>query len=66
MISIFDPKTATHRNLTLPEQDLPLDSVLLVNILIELRVISHQLAESSFGGDPDEPSSVRIDITSLS
>jgi hypothetical protein len=67
MISIFDPKTGTRRDLALPNSlDLPLDSLLLVNILIELQVISEQLTESQRGGDLDEPDMVRADLTSLS
>lgn len=39
--TIYDPKTKVFRALeTAPESDLPFDQILLINILIELRVIA--------------------------
>ena len=66
MISIFDPKLGTQRNFALPDStDLPLDSLMLINILIELQVMNEYLSEQIHGGHPDDPDSSRRDITSL-
>jgi hypothetical protein len=54
--TIYDPKKKTFRALeTASESDLPFEQVLLINILIELRVLTEYLqAEGNDNDDPDE------------
>lgn len=55
--TIYDPKTKGFRTLeTTSEADLPFEQVLLINILIELRVISEYLSDP-----PVEPTEIPIE-----
>ena len=62
--TIYDPRTKTFRALeTAPESDLPFEQVLLINILIELRVLSRYLNdEANPSGRDDDVEEVRAAI----
>lgn len=62
--TIYDPKTKVFRALeTAPESDLPFDQVLLINILIELRVLTRYLSdEANPSGQDDDDETVRAAI----
>lgn len=60
--TIYDPKTKAFRALeTAPEVDLPFDQVLLINILIELRVIATFMNDEREPA-PDEMENIRQSI----
>lgn len=59
--TVYDPKTKAFRALeTASESDLPFEQVLLINILIELRVITSLLQDDSTGAD--ESDDIRAEI----
>jgi len=64
--TIYDPKTKVFRALeTTSDADLPFDQVLLINILIELRVISECLSNQPTDGageTQDEVDEIRASI----
>lgn len=61
-LTLFDPRTKAFRAFTTPSSDLPLDQVLLLNILIELHTITNYLANQTPG---DDPTNIRTDIVSV-
>lgn len=63
-LRIYNPKTQTFGAFNHQASDLPLDEVLLLNILIELQTISHMLGEQSPGLPSSTVESVRIDAVS--
>mgnify|MGYP001561262159 CR=1 FL=1 len=58
--TIYDPKTKAFRALeTASESDLPFEQVLLINILIELRVLTDYLHLQEQDPPVDDPDEVR-------
>lgn len=58
--TIYDPKTKLFRAVeTADTADLPFDQVLLINILIELRVITHYMQLEDSDPPMDDPDEVR-------
>ncbi|MEY2874024.1 MAG: hypothetical protein RLZZ373_1395 [Pseudomonadota bacterium] len=62
-LRLFDPKTGGFRAITPPVTDLPLSELLLVNILIELQVISMYLHGSSPSNPAEDPHAMRVSAT---
>ncbi len=63
-IRLFNPRTKLFQNLTVSDSaDLPLQELLLLNILVELQVLTSMFVE----GAPlaDQPEQIRTDIVSL-
>lgn len=58
--TVYDPKTKEFRALsTASESDLPFDQVLMINILIELRVITEYLQLQETDPPSDDPDELR-------
>ena len=63
--TIYDPKTHAFRSLdTAANVDLPFDQVLMLNILLELRVISEYLSTMEQDPPADDPDEQRADLVS--
>lgn len=61
--TIYDPKTKAFRALeTTSDADLPFEQVLLINILVELRVIALQLSLAAGEAEPDDVEVLRAGI----
>lgn len=58
--TIYDPRTKVFRALeTASESDLPFEQILLINILIELRVITEYLQYQDADPPNDDPDEIR-------
>ena len=63
--TIYDPKTKAFREIeTTSDADLPFDQVLLINILIELRVITECLQNQNVDAIGDTPQDDADDLRS--
>lgn len=61
-LSLYDPKIKAFRTFTPEVADLPFDQLVLLNILIEQKLIAHYLQILAGG---DEISNIRNDIVSV-
>jgi len=62
---VYDPKTHAFRVLDTSDTiDLPFEQVLLLNILLELRVLTSYLATSEQDPPASDPDEVRTDLVS--
>jgi hypothetical protein len=62
-LRLFDPKTGGFRAITPPAADLPLSDLLLLNVLIELQVISMYLHAGSPNNPAEDPQAMRVNAT---
>jgi hypothetical protein len=64
-LKLYNPKTKAFGAFNTPDTDLPLDQVLLVNILIELKSINHFLSTQNAGSAYEDPQNILTDIVSV-
>lgn len=65
-LKLYNAKTKAFATFTpSAEVDLPLDQVLLLNILIELKSINHFLSVQNAGSAYEDPANILTDIVSV-
>ncbi len=63
-LKLFQPKTRTFVNVNLPDADLPTAEILLLNILIELQVLTQQLSDAEGNPRLEAPEAIRATLVS--
>jgi hypothetical protein len=65
-LKLYNPKTKAFTTFSPPsDADLPLDQMLLVNILIELKSINHFMSLQQAGSAYEDPMNILTDIVSV-
>lgn len=62
-LRLYDPKVGGFRAIQPPAADLPLSDLLLLNILIELQVLSMYLHAGSPNNPSEDPHQMRVNAT---
>lgn len=63
-LKLFQPKTRTFVTMNLPDADLPTSEILLLNILIELQVLTQQLSDAEGNPRLETPEDTRQSLVS--
>jgi hypothetical protein len=65
-LKLYNPRTKAFVTFTPPDNgDIPLSDLLALNILIELKVLSHYMSQQNVGSAYEDTSNVLADVVSV-